>query len=94
MTKRHVDDELTIDGTFRDSSGTLTDPTTVVFTWRIEPDGEDTTTTTTNVSTGLYRATVTPDKAGKLYGTFVGTGALVKNIPVEVPVHPKQVSYR
>lgn len=94
MTKRYVDEQITLVGEFRNSAGESTDPTTVTFTYRIGPDGADTDLTPANPATGQYTATVTPDKPGVLYGTFKGTGALVKTIPVQVPIHPKQVSWR
>lgn len=94
MTKQIVDSEITIDGEFRNSAGALTDPTTVTFVYRYGPDGADTTIAATKVSTGLYRATLTPDSSANLYGCFIGTGDLVKTVPIKRPVHPKQVSVR
>lgn len=90
MTKRYEDSEIVLEGTFRNSSGTLTNPTAVTFTYRMGRDGTDQTVTPTNPSTGLYRATFTPETDGILYGVFEGTGALVKTIPVQCPIYPKQ----
>jgi len=94
MSKRYVDEQITITETFRNSAGEATDPTTVTFTYRIGPDCTDTDVTPTKTDTGVYQAQITPDKSGNLYGFFTGTGALIKTIPVQVPIYPKQVSVR
>lgn len=91
MTKRYVDSEIVLDGTFRNSAGTLTNPTAVTFKYRVGKDGTEYSVTPTNPSTGLWRATFTPEFAGPLYGYFQGTGALVKTIPVTAMIHPKTV---
>lgn len=91
MTKRYVDEQITISRTFTDSNGDASDPTAVTFTYRIEPDGTDASATPTNPSTGVYQVQITPDRAGNLYGYFKGTGAVIKTIPVHVPIHPKQL---
>lgn len=91
MTKRYVDSEIVLDGTFRNAAGTLADPTAVTFTYRIGRDGCDVSVTPTNPSTGLWRATFTPEYAGPLYGFFQGTGALVKTVPVQCPIYPSQL---
>lgn len=91
MTKRYVDSEIILEGTFRNSSGTLANPTTVTFTYRMGRDGIDNSVTPTNPSTGLYRATFTPEIAGMLYGVFEGTGTLVKAVPVQCPIYPNQL---
>lgn len=91
MTKRYVDSEIVLDGTFRNSSGTLTNPTAVTFTYRMGKDGADVSVTPTNPSTGVWRATFTPEYPGMLYGVFEGTGALVKTVPVQCPIYPSQL---
>lgn len=92
MTKRFVDEQITISRTFKNDAGVATDPTAVTFTYRIGPDSEDEATVTpTNPSTGVYQVQITPDKSGNLYGFFKGTGALIKTIPVHVPIYPKQL---
>jgi hypothetical protein len=91
MTKRYADSEIILEGTFRNSSGTLTNPTAVTFTYRIGRDGRDIAVTPTNPSAGLYRATFTPENAGMLYGVFEGSGTLVKTVPVQCPVFPNQL---
>ena len=66
---------------FKDSAGTLTDPTTVSLIYRA-PDGTETTITyagggVTKDSTGVYHADVTCSVVGDWYYRFVGTGAAV-----------------
>lgn len=89
MTKRYVDSEITMTGTFINADGDATDPTAVTFSYRIGRDGTDTAVTPANTATGVYTATFTPEKSGNVYGTFKGTGALIKTIPVHVPIFPK-----
>ena len=91
MTKRYVDQQIALSATFQNDSLVNTDPTEVTFTYRMGRDGTDTDVTPTNPSVGKYTATFTPDKSGQLYGFFKGTGALIKTIPVNVPIHPKQL---
>lgn len=91
MTKRYVNSEIALSATFRNSAGVAADPTAVTFTYRIGRDGPDVSVTPTNPSTGVYTATFTPEYPGQLYGTFAGTGALVKTIPVNVPIYPDQL---
>lgn len=68
---------------FKNSAGTLTDPTTVVLKWRVGPDGAVTTWTyltdaqIVRGSVGLYRADITVTAAGLHYFRWVGTGAVV-----------------
>lgn len=92
MTKRHVDEAITITGTFRNDAGVATDPTAVTFTYRVKPHKADTDVTPTKTGVGVYEVTITPTEPGNLYGFFKGTGALVKTIPVQVPIFPKQGS--
>lgn len=91
MTKRYVDSEIVLDGRFTNASGTLTNPTDVTFTYRMGRDGTDYSVTPTNPSTGIWRATFTPEFPGMLYGFFQGTGALVKTVPVQCPIYPSQL---
>ena len=93
MTKRHVDSEISLSETFKNDAGVETDPTTVTFTYRIGRDGEDQDVTPVKSGTSTYTATFTPEKAGQLYGFFKGTGALVKTIPVNIPIFPKQIPW-
>lgn len=91
MTKRYADEQITISRTFRNDDGTATDPTDVTFTYRMERDGADQSATPTKTGTGQYQVQITPEKDGNLFGYFQGTGALVKTIPVHIPIFPKQV---
>lgn len=91
MTKRHVDDEITLSATFRNSAGTATDPTAVTFTYRVGRNGTDNSVTPVNTATGVYTATFAPETSGPLYGVFKGTGALIKTIPVTAKIHPNQL---
>lgn len=90
MTKSYVGDEITLTGTFKNSSGVPTDPTTVSFSYRIDRDGTDNSVTPVNASTGVYTATFTPDKPGQLHGYFTGTGTLVKNVIVNRSIFPRE----
>lgn len=89
--KRYVDSEITLEGRFTNSSGTLTDPTDVSFTYRMGRDGCDVDVTPTSSSTGVWTATFTPENPGMLYGVFEGTGTLIKTVPVQCPIYPNQL---
>lgn len=58
-----VGESRLITATFKDTSGTLVDPSTVDLTVR-DPDGTETTPAVANPSVGVYTATVTFDEAG------------------------------
>jgi len=91
MTKRHAGSEISLAVTFKDDSGTEVDPGAVAFTYRIGRDGVDTSVTPVKSGTSTYTATFTPTQSGPLYGVFEGSGNLVKAIPVEIRIHPKQL---
>lgn len=56
-------DTITLQATFRDIAGDLVDPSTVTLTVE-DPDGNQTTPSTTNPSVGVYEAQVDLDLAG------------------------------
>ena len=67
--------EITMTGTFKNSAGVLTDPTTVVVTVR-SPAGTTTTPSVGHPSTGVYTAVATLDLAGEWIYRFDGTGTI------------------
>ena len=58
------------------ATGATINPTAVTFTVR-KPDGTQTTPTPSNLSTGVYQATLTIDQAGTWRWRATGTGAAV-----------------
>lgn len=90
MVKTFANSSVTLTATFKNSAGTLTDPTAVTFDYAIGTRGEQISVTPVNTSTGVYTATFTPDRSGIVYGVFKGTGALVKAIPVQISIYPDQ----
>ena len=89
--KRYVGDQITLTGAFTNANGAATDPTSVTFVYRVGRDGTDTTLEPTNPAVGSYQVQVTPDRPGNLYGYFLGSGSLVKSVPVSALIHPRQV---
>ncbi len=76
MTRIYANTEITLTGTFKNSAGTLTDPTTVTFEYRHECESAWTSVTAVQQSTGVYDATVTPKYAGLLFIRWKGTGTV------------------
>ena len=67
-----VGDRLQLECEFRDSTDILVNPGTVTASVK-KPDGTTASLSTTNPSTGVFRALVTLDQEGKWYYRFVGT---------------------
>jgi hypothetical protein len=60
--------------TIRDDDGELVAPATIYLVWKLGRNGEETTVTQgslTNVSTGVYTYTVTPEDDGEYEGENV-----------------------
>lgn len=88
MTKHYVDKKLTVAVSIT-NAGTLTDPTSVSFKYRINRDGTETTASVTNTATGVYEADITPTEPGILYGTWETTGTPTVTIPVVHRIYDK-----
>lgn len=63
MTRIYPNTAVTRTGTFRNSSGVLTDPATIKFTYRIDRDQEIDITPVKD-TTGVYKVTFSPNKGG------------------------------
>lgn len=74
MADYDVGDVARLEATFRDTAGVLTN-TTVTLTVK-KPDGTSSTPSTSNPSTGLYRADISIDQPGVWVYRFAGTGAV------------------
>lgn len=69
-------DQVRLIGTFKDITGSVTDPT--VVTVRVKnPLGTVTTPAATQESPGVYHVDVTLDESGTWWYRFEGTGAVV-----------------
>jgi hypothetical protein len=88
MTKRYVDEEITLSVEIRDADGNLTDPASIAFCYRIDRDGPERTAVPVRTGTGTYEVAVTPDRSGNLYGAWTTT-APDKGIPAHLPVFAK-----
>jgi VCBS repeat-containing protein len=71
-----IGDLVTLRVAFVDSAGEPVDPTTVTLTVQ-DPDGGQTSPSTSSSETGVYTGTVTPDASGVWRYRFTGTGAHV-----------------
>jgi hypothetical protein len=65
--------QITRTGTFKDSNGDVTDPTSVKYFYKIE-NGDENEVTPSKVSTGIYNAVYTPEIGGKLWERWEGEG--------------------
>ena len=76
MNSYDIGSLVQLTGTFKNTAGTLTDPTSVTCTVK-DPAGTVTTPATTKSSTGVYTADVdlTNAAAGVWWYRFAGTGA-------------------
>lgn len=89
MAKYYAGTKITV-STSITNNGTLTDPTTVTFKWRINRDGEENTATVTNSSTGVYTTDITPEDPGVLYGKWETTGTPTVTKAVRIVIHDAQ----
>ncbi len=78
----NIGQQVRITGTFKDSSGTLTNPTSVSFSYK---EGGTTTTYVYGTdaelvrdSTGVYHVDITPAAAGRIEWRLWSTGNLVQ----------------
>ena len=71
-----IGDKQRFTATFRDDTGALKDPSTVVATLR-EPDGTISTPSVSPVSTGVHKVDLSFTKSGRHFLEFVGTGDVV-----------------
>lgn len=78
----NIGQQVRITGTFRDSSGALTNPTAVSFSYK---EGDTTTTYVYGTdaelvrdSTGVYHVDITPTVAGTIEWRMWSTGTLVQ----------------
>lgn len=74
MARIYPNTEVTETGTFRNTAGTLVDPTSVLFEYRNWWECQWTSVTPVKQSTGVYDATFTPLYPGMLYFRWQGTG--------------------
>src|SRR3954469_17416489 len=70
-----IGDAVPLEATFRNTAGTLTNPTAVTLTVRA-PDGTVTTPSPTNPSTGVFHYDLSVTQPGLWWYTFKGTGAI------------------
>src|SRR4051812_29508852 len=70
-----IGDAVPLEATFRNTAGTLTNPTAVTLTVRA-PDGTITTPSPTNPSTGVFHYDLSVTQPGLWWYTFKGTGAI------------------
>lgn len=90
MATHDIGDVVKLTGTFKNASGTLTDPDTVTLTV-LEPDGTTSTPTASSSSTGIWTANVTIDQSGTWRYRFEGTGAVVTAEEGAFDVRPRRV---
>ena len=101
MATYDIGKKIAVNGYFRtgSSTGTLTDPTTVVLRYE-DPSGTETTLTygtspasdIDKTATGTYVAYITIDEAGTWYYRWIGTGAVVAQEEGTFDVRSGQVS--
>lgn len=75
MADHHIGSTIRLQATFRNSAGTLTDPSTVVARL-LDPRGAETTPTAQNASTGVWYFDTTPTIAGTWFYRFEGSGTV------------------
>lgn len=80
MQTWHVGDSVTLKATFTNTTGTVTDPTTVTLEVKDPSSNQDTYTyagaTVTKNSTGVYQKSITFDEAGWWTYEWEGTGTV------------------
>lgn len=81
MTRIYRDTEVTRTGTFRNSSGVLTDPDTVTFEYRHQREHQWRSATPVKDTTGVYDVTFTPEYSGLVFTRWKGEGTL--NVTLE-----------
>ena len=89
-----VGDQVTLQATFRNTAGVLTNPTTTTLKYK-DPSGNVTTVNDgdiTSVSTGVKSYNVIIDEAGQWWYRFSGAGAVVAAEEQSFNVRPQQVS--
>jgi hypothetical protein len=89
-----IGDMIRLSGSFTNSAGTATDPTTVTLKVK-DPSGNIDTYTyalseVTKDSTGAYHKDITIDEAGQWYYRFVGTGTVAAAEEGEFEVRDSQ----
>jgi hypothetical protein len=72
MTRLYPGTQITRQGKIRDADGTLTDPTTIKFFWKVDR-GEETEVTPTKITTGVYNALFKPEIGGTVYTRWEAT---------------------
>lgn len=83
--------------TFKNESGTPTDPTTITLKWR-KPDKTGVTKTTADpevsapAGTGIFTGDIAADQAGRYHVRWIGTGDIVAEEPFEFVVRPRRTS--
>ena len=70
-----VGDKVRITGTFKNTAGTDTDPSTIVGKYK-DPRGSETTASTTNSATGIYFFATSISAEGTWFFRFTGTGTI------------------
>jgi len=91
-----VGDSRRLKATFKDTAGTIADPTTINFKIR-EPDGVETTyvfgtdSELVKEGTGIYYVDWTMAKPGRHIGRFIGTGNIIGTENYEFYARRKEV---
>lgn len=86
----HIGDLYRVTATFKNTAGTPTNPTTVVFRLR-KPDGVETTPAAVSDGAGVYYYDIAIDQVGAWGYAFVGTGAVTAAEPGEFYVTRSEV---
>lgn len=74
--------EMTLRGTFKNEAGVLTDPNSVACSVA-RPDGSTDHPVATRETTGVWKASYTPDAVGAYSWRMAGTGGLITSIANE-----------
>jgi len=88
VSKHQKGETLVIRTSVKNASGVLEDPDEITFKYKMGLNGDETSLTPQNISTGIYEVETVTNEAGNFYGVWTSTTGTQKTIEqVKVPVH-------